>query len=155
MKTTRHIRPWRKASFLTLGVLLAAGSGSLSAKPDNGKGKGHDSDSGPPGLADKDKGDKGGPPGLADKGGVPPGHRRAPVEIIVRTAPPPVRVEKMPARPVAGYVWVPGYWSWAERDYVWVSGVWVAPPAPAAVWVTPRFETRRGASIFITGYWKL
>jgi len=44
--------------------------------------------------------------------------------IIVEVAPPPNRVEVVPA-PRHGYVWAPGYWRWTGHKYVWVSGSWV------------------------------
>ncbi len=135
---------WHLAALGALALVVAA-VGTVQAKPDHahGKGKGR-------GQADDFT-----PPGLVDKGGVPPGHRRAPVEIVVAAAPPPLRVEKAPARPAAGYLWVAGYWTWAERAYVWVPGVWMPPPEPAAVWVAPRFEARSGLGVYISGYWKL
>ncbi len=137
-----HRRRLAVAAVAAFALALAA-LGTAQAKPDNGKGKG--------------RGHSGDftPPGLVDKGGVPPGHRRAPVEIVVAAAPPPLRVEKAPARPAAGYLWVAGYWTWAERAYVWVPGVWMPPPEPAAVWVAPRFEARSGLGVYISGYWKL
>jgi hypothetical protein len=44
--------------------------------------------------------------------------------IIVEVAPPPARVEVVPA-PRAGYVWAPGYWRWTGHKHVWVNGTWV------------------------------
>ena len=94
------------------------------------------------------------PPGQADKG-VPPGLRRAPVEVVVVKAPPALRVEVVPARPSPKHVWIAGYWLWETNAYAWVPGVWMAPPEPAAVWVAPRVETRSGVTVQITGYWKI
>ena len=133
---------------IALGLVVAL-SGLAAGNPGKGKGKGQSPDFVPPGLADKG----GVPPGLADK--VPPGHRRAPVEVIVLKAPPPLRVEVMSGRPSPKHVWVPGYWIWETNSYVWLPGAWMAPPEPAAVWVTPRFETRGGVNVFISGYWRL
>jgi len=45
-------------------------------------------------------------------------------EIIVDVAPPPPRVEVVPA-PRVGYVWAPGYWRWTGHKHVWVNGTWV------------------------------
>ena len=112
-----------------------------SAKPGNGKGKGNSPDFVPPGLA--------------DKGGIPPGHRRAPVEVVVLKAPPSLRVEVMTARPSAKHVWVPGFWAWESNAYVWMPGAWMMPPEPAAVWIPPRYEARSGVNIQISGYWRL
>ena len=135
MHTTRIAALAGLAAALTLGLVPAT-----AAKPGNGKGKGNLPDFVPPGLVDK---------------GVPPGHRRAPVEVVVVKAPPPLRVEVVPARPSARHVWVAGYWVWEANAYAWVPGVWMAPPEPAAVWVAPRFETRGSVNVVISGYWKL
>ena len=123
---------WTAAALLALPCIALA-------KPGQGKGRGQSPDFVPPGHVDK---------------GVPPGLRRAPVEVVVVKPPPPLRVEVVLARPSARHVWVPGYWIWSD-GYVWMPGVWMAPPEPAAVWVAPRFETRSGVSVYISGYWKL
>lgn len=86
---------------------------------------------------------------------IPPGHRRAPVEVIVVQAPPPLRVEVVSVRPSAAHVLVTGYWIWESSAYVWAPGVWVLPPEPAAVWVAPRYEERSGVHISISGFWKI
>lgn len=147
MKTqTRSFCPHDRilVPLLVAYCLLLALPAVGAAKPDHAKGKGKAHDSG----ADF------GPPGQADKA-VPPGLRRAPVEVVVVKAPPPLRREKIPIRPGPHYVWVPGYWMWEAGAYVWLPGAWIAPPAPAAVWVPPRFEQRSGVSVIISGYWKL
>ena len=122
---------------------MLATSGAF-AKPDKdkdkGKGKGQSADFVPPGQSDKS---------------VPPGHRRAPVEFVVKKAPPPLRVEVISVRPSPRHVWVTGYWLWEADTYIWMPGAWMAPPEPAAVWIAPRYESRSGVSIFISGYWKL
>ena len=140
----------RLAVALVAASLLAPLATSVTANPGKGKGKGNSPDFVPPGLADKG----GVPPGHLDKS-VPPGHRRAPVEVVVISAPPALRVERMLPRPSAAHVWVPGYWMWDSKAYVWTPGMWMAPPEPSAVWVAPRFEKRSGVSVFISGYWRL
>lgn len=45
-------------------------------------------------------------------------------EIIVDRAPPPLRVEPVPAAR-RGYAWVPGYWDWRGNKHIWVRGSWV------------------------------
>lgn len=43
--------------------------------------------------------------------------------IIAPHAPPPPRVEVLPAaRP--GFVWDPGHWHWVHGDYIWRPGHW-------------------------------
>lgn len=128
---------------LVLGLLLALPA-AVTADPPAGKGKGKAHGKSPDFA----------PPGLVNKA-IPPGHRRAPLEIIVVKPPPPLRVETMPARPHAGHLWVAGYWHWESDAYVWVPGAWIAPPEPKAVWVPPRFEQRSGVSVYISGFWRL
>lgn len=41
----------------------------------------------------------------------------------VQVAPPPPRVEVVPA-PRRGQVWVPGYWDWRGHRHVWAAGHW-------------------------------
>ncbi|MDO8544551.1 MAG: hypothetical protein Q7S40_29265 [Opitutaceae bacterium] len=86
---------------------------------------------------------------------IPPGHRRAPVEVVVTQAPPPLRVEVMSARPSATHVWIAGFWTWEASRYLWTPSVWTLPPEPAAVWVQPRYEPRTGINVYISGYWRL
>ena len=44
--------------------------------------------------------------------------------IIIEVAPPPARVEVVPA-PRKGYVWAPGYWEWRGHKHMWHDGYWV------------------------------
>jgi len=77
-------------------------------------------------------------------------------EVFVRIAPPRPVVERVVARPGAGYVWVGGYYRWTGRDYIWTTGRWVYPPRPSAVWVAPHWEfvpARRGY-VFVGGFWR-
>ena len=48
-----------------------------------------------------------------------PGTARTFVEVQI--APPPPRVEVVPA-PRVGYVWAPGYWRWNGHRHVWING---------------------------------
>ena len=45
-------------------------------------------------------------------------------EFDVEVAPPPQRVEVVPA-PRAGYTWESGYWRYDHGRYVWQPGHWV------------------------------
>ena len=45
----------------------------------------------------------------------------------VAVAPPPLQVEYPGPSPVAGYVWIGGYWNWYGGRHVWVPGRWDAP----------------------------
>ncbi len=147
MKTSiRPTSPSRHGTVLTalvLGLLLAVPA-AVTADPPAGKGKGKAHGNSPDFT----------PPGLVNKG-IPPGHRRAPVEFVVVKAPPPLRVETIPARPGAAHVWIGGYWHWESDAYLWVPGAWITPPEPKAVWIPPRVEQRSGVSVFISGFWRL
>jgi hypothetical protein len=132
---------------LVLGVAatLAGTNALLAAQPGKGKGNGNDNGNG--------KGNGKAVGQSADF--IPPGHRRAPVEVEVKAAPPALRVEVQSARPSAAHVWVPGFWTWQANAYVWTTSVWMLPPAPAAVWVQPRYEPRASINVFISGYWRI
>jgi hypothetical protein len=136
VSTRAHRRCVASAVTLALALGLAA---ATSASAEQGKGKG--------------KGNSEGKGKSADW--VPPGHRRAPVEIVVTAAPPAVRKETMPARPSSAHVWVAGYWVWQSDAYAWTPGVWMQPPEPEVVWVAPRHEVRSGVTIYISGFWRL
>jgi len=51
----------------------------------------------------------------------------------VQVAPPPPRVEVVPA-PRRGQVWVPGYWDWRGHRHVWAPAIGSvhAPASPTA-----------------------
>jgi hypothetical protein len=62
--------------------------------------------------------------------------------LIVRTAPPPLLVETVPA-PRAGYQWVGGHWEWRGNQYVWESGTWVKE-RPGYVYYAPTWVEHEG-----------
>lgn len=69
--------------------------------------------------------------------------------IIVQTAPPAPRFERVPA-PRRGYVWTAGHWEWRGNRHVWAPGVWVRS-RPGYAYRQPewrqdgdRWEMRRG-----------
>jgi len=64
------------------------------------------------------------------------------VTLVVREAPPPVRVEPVPA-PRAGYQWVGGHWEWRGNKYVWESGTWVKE-RPGYVYHAPTWVEKNG-----------
>jgi hypothetical protein len=78
---------------------------------------------------------------------------RAEVVVYERAA-PPLRVERVPPPPHAGFVWVPGHWVWRGR-WVWVRGHHVRRgrplPPPVAEVVTPRPSPRH---FWIPGHWE-
>jgi hypothetical protein len=58
--------------------------------------------------------------------------------IEVPAAPPAVQVETVPA-PMAGQVWVAGYYDYKDGQYVWSAGHYEAE-RPGYVYVAPRYE---------------
>ena len=52
--------------------------------------------------------------------------------------PPPLPEYSQPQCPGEGYLWTPGYWSYAPQGYYWVPGVWARPPQVGFLW-TPGF----------------
>ncbi|MDQ5905171.1 MAG: hypothetical protein QG672_2765 [Pseudomonadota bacterium] len=60
-------------------------------------------------------------------------------EPVVRVAPPPPYVEYVGHPPVAGHIWITGYWNWGGTRHVWVPGRWEAP-RPGYTWVPHRWE---------------
>ena len=60
--------------------------------------------------------------------------------VEVDQAPPPARVEIVPARPSALAVWVDGEWIWRRGRWAWLTGRWVTPPPGArfCAWVFVR-----------------
>jgi hypothetical protein len=75
-----------------------------------------------------------------------------PVIDIAATAPPAPLVEVVPA-PIAGRVWVPGYWHWGGRGYVWLRGRYVVAPR-GSVWIAPRYVYRGGRHYYYRPHWE-
>jgi hypothetical protein len=76
---------------------------------------------------------------------------QAKVVVDVGVAPPPLRVEPVPA-PRAGFVWAPGHWYYRGGHYVWGTGRWIAA-RPGWHWA-PGAWGRRGARWhYVPGHW--
>ncbi|MGV8918912.1 MAG: YXWGXW repeat-containing protein [Pseudomonas sp.] len=76
----------------------------------------------------------------------------AQTEVIIRDAPPPMRVEPMPhGRP--GYVWDQGHWRNDGRGYVWVPGHW-QPEQRGARWAPGHWVARGPNWFWVEGHWK-
>ncbi len=74
--------------------------------------------------------------------------------VVVRAAPPPVRVEVQPARPSPGHMWQAGHWAWRNGQHEWFPGRWALPPAPGYVWEPARWENTPGGYRFFEGHWR-
>lgn len=57
----------------------------------------------------------------------------------VIVAPPSHRVEYGGPPPVAGYVWIDGFWNWGGSRHEWVPGRWEAPRS-GHYWVPHRWK---------------
>lgn len=74
------------------------------------------------------------------------------VSIDIAVAPPPVRVEAVPA-PRVGYVWAPGYWAWRHQAHVWVPGRYLRARR-GYHWVPARWEARGPRWHNVPGHWE-
>lgn len=77
----------------------------------------------------------------------------APAPIVVRHAPPRHIVERIPAAPGPGYVWINGHHSWINGAWVWYPGTWMLPPQPGAVYVEGRWDPQ--TQNWVEGYWSV
>ena len=90
---------------------------------------------------------------LVALGGVAlPVASKARTAIIVEVAPPPPRVEVVPA-PRAGYVWAPGYWGWRGHRHVWFNGYWIRERR-GHHWQPHHWVEREGRWHFEEGRWE-
>ncbi len=81
---------------------------------------------------------------------VPP---REFVSVVVRQAPPALRVEVMPPPPSAEHFWIAGHWRWENNRFAWVAGRWELH-RPGFVWV-PEHWLHAGAEWhFAGGHWQ-
>ena len=84
--------------------------------------------------------------------GLPLASSFAQIGISVAIAPPEIPIYEQPYCPTEGYIWTPGYWSYAD-DYYWVPGVWVAPPRVGLLWTPGYWGYDGGRYAFNDGYW--
>jgi hypothetical protein len=75
------------------------------------------------------------------------------VGISVRVAPPPIPVYAQPVCPGDGFIWTPGYWSYADGDYFWVPGTWVRAPFVGGLWTPGYWGWGGGVYLWHAGYW--
>ena len=71
---------------------------------------------------------------------------------VVGVAPPPPQVEYVGVAPVAGQIWLGGYWGWGGGRHVWVPGRWAAP-RPGYHWVQPGWHRDGGGWRMHPGHW--
>jgi len=75
------------------------------------------------------------------------------VGVSVNIAPPELPVYVQPPCPAAGYIWIPGYWAWADEDYYWVPGTWALAPAVGLLWTPGYWGWESGVYVWNGGYW--
>jgi WXXGXW repeat (2 copies) len=75
------------------------------------------------------------------------------VGVSVNIAPPALPVYVQPPPPAAGYLWIPGYWAWADGGYYWVPGTWELAPAVGLLWTPGYWGWGGGAYVWYPGYW--
>ena len=71
--------------------------------------------------------------------------------IVAPVAPPPARVEVVPA-PRAGYVWDQGHWRWRQGRYVWVTGHWQTVRT-GYHWMPGHWAPRGPGWRWVPGHW--
>lgn len=59
---------------------------------------------------------------------------------VARSAPPRLRVERIPVRPDRGSVWAKGYWHWEGSRWDWVGGRWNRSETAGSRWIAPRYR---------------
>jgi hypothetical protein len=68
--------------------------------------------------------------------------------------PPPELPEySQPECPGEGYLWTPGYWSYAPQGYYWVPGAWARPPEVGYLWTPGYWGYVGGRYRYHYGYW--
>ncbi len=75
------------------------------------------------------------------------------IGISINLAPPGLPVYEQPVIPAPGYLWIPGYWAWADGDYYWVPGTWVEPPQVGLLWTPGYWGFVDGNYVWNAGYW--
>src|ERR1700726_4162420 len=75
------------------------------------------------------------------------------VGVSVNIAPPELPVYVQPPCPASGYIWIPGYWAWADEDYYWVPGTWALAPAVGLLWTPGYWGWESGVYMWRGGYW--
>ena len=72
----------------------------------------------------------------------------------VASDPPPALPDyDQPECPGDGYIWAPGYWSYASAGYYWVPGEWVMAPYVGELWTPGYWGYDGGRYRWNHGYW--
>lgn len=75
---------------------------------------------------------------------------------VVASGPPPAPLmegaPRTAAPPIAGAIWIPGYWHWTGIQYSWIPGHWDVARR-AGRWIPPRYVLRDGVYYYEPGGW--
>jgi hypothetical protein len=82
---------------------------------------------------------------------IPMAGQAARYAVDIEVAPPPDRVERVPA-PHQGYIWAPGYYRWDHGRHVWTGGHWIRE-RHGHRWVPHHWERRGDRWHFEDGRW--
>ena len=74
--------------------------------------------------------------------------------VLEAQQPPPELPEySQPDCPGDGYLWTPGYWSYAPQGYYWVPGAWARPPEVGFLWTPGYWGYVGGRYRYNYGFW--
>ncbi|MEO6324319.1 MAG: hypothetical protein ABIT01_07710 [Thermoanaerobaculia bacterium] len=72
---------------------------------------------------------------------------------IGRTAPPPIRYERVTVRPSRDVVWIKGFWDWDGDEWRWAPGRWERPERRNVRWIAPRYFREGPGWHYEPGHW--
>src|SRR2546430_2324294 len=75
------------------------------------------------------------------------------IGVSVNIAPPVLPVYVQPPCPSPGYIWIPGYWAWADEGYYWIPGTWALAPSVGLLWTPGYWGWESGVYLWHGGYW--
>src|SRR4029077_10433224 len=73
------------------------------------------------------------------------------VGVSVRIGPPLLPVYEQPLCPGEGFIWIPGYWAYADDGYYWVPGTWALPPEEGLLWTPGYWAGQDDAYVWHSG----
>ena len=74
-------------------------------------------------------------------------------EVVVRSQPPPERVEVVPMSPGPGYIWIRGHWAWHHERWEWFPGRWDRMAQPGYTWIPGQWVARGNGWVWIEGHY--
>jgi hypothetical protein len=76
------------------------------------------------------------------------------IGVGINVAPPPDRVEVIPANPHPGWVWIRGHWGWVDGRWSWMPGHYMNPPRRGGAWIPGHWGHRDGRWVWVEGHWR-